>query len=124
MREIQLILVLISLLLAGFASFVFRSRLWYRLIAILFFLMATAFVLFPDATNVIAHQLGVGRGADLLLYINVLATLHVFLLLYAKIRKLEQKLALEIRALAIRDAQLLSAGPAKEPVLTMAATRN
>lgn len=30
-------------------------------------------VLFPEATNVVARAVGVGRGADLLLYLTVLA---------------------------------------------------
>ena len=108
MTDIQIILIFFSLLVAAFASLIFRARLWYRLLAIFFFLGATCFVLFPNATNVIAHHLGVGRGADLLLYMNVFATVHGFLLLYAKTRKLEQKLTTQVRSLAIRDAQFLS----------------
>jgi hypothetical protein len=30
-------------------------------------------VLFPDTTNSVAHLVGIGRGADLLLYVTVLA---------------------------------------------------
>ncbi|HZS54835.1 MAG TPA: DUF2304 domain-containing protein [Bryobacteraceae bacterium] len=109
MTEIQAVLILFSLLAATFASLLFRSRLWYRLLALFFSVTAISFVIFPNATNVIAHHLGVVRGADLLLYLTVFAGIHAFLLLYAKLRKLEQKLTGQVRFLAISNGQLLSA---------------
>lgn len=107
MTTIQAILILLSLGGGIFASVIFKSRLGYRLLILFFFVTATAFVLFPDATNVIAHRLGVTRGADLLLYLMVFAVIHGFFLLYLRSRKLERKTTELIRALAIRDAQHL-----------------
>ncbi len=116
MTGIQVVLVLFSLLTIAFASLIFRSRLWYRLLAVFLFLTALFFVLFPDITNVIAHYLGVGRGADLLLYVTVFACIHTFLLLYMKIRKLERKATEQIRSIAMRDAQYLTTASNVEPV--------
>jgi hypothetical protein len=78
-------------------------------LAAFFFVTATGFVVFPDTTSNIAHALGVGRGADLLLYLAVLAGIHSFLLLYLRTRRLERRMTEQIRALAIRDAVWLGA---------------
>jgi hypothetical protein len=88
------------------ASIAFRSRLVYRLLAVVLFLAATVFVLFPDLTTVIAKSLGVGRGADLLLYVSLIGGIHIVLLLYRRTRELERRMAELVRAAAIRDAQL------------------
>jgi hypothetical protein len=116
MTGIQVVLVLLSFLAITFASLIFRSRLWYRLLAVFLFLTALLFVVFPNTTNIIAHRLGVGRGADLLLYVTVFACIHTFLLLYMKIRKLERKTTEQIRSIAIRDAQYLTTASNLDPV--------
>jgi hypothetical protein len=105
MTTIQAVLVILCVVAGIFASLIFKSRLGYRLLILFFFLSATAFVLFPETTNVIAHHLGVTRGADLLLYLMVFAVLHGFLLLYLRTRKLERKITEVIRAQALRDAE-------------------
>lgn len=107
MTSIQAILLVLSLLAAIIASLAFRSRLSYRLLAVFFFITASAFVMFPDSTSKMAHVLGVGRGADLLLYLGLLGGIHLFLLLYLRSRRLERMITEQIRALAIRDAQRL-----------------
>ncbi|MDQ2776582.1 MAG: DUF2304 domain-containing protein [Acidobacteriota bacterium] len=104
MKSIQLILIVLCLLATILGSLAFRSKLGYRLLGSFFFVTATAFVIFPDATSSIAHMLGVGRGADLLLYVGLLAGVYSFLLLYLRTRRLERRMTDQIRALAIRDA--------------------
>jgi small membrane protein len=110
MTSIQVILITLSLLAAIVGSFAFQSRLGYRLLAVVFFIAASGFVLFPNSTTKIAHALGVGRGADLLLYVALFAGIHAFLLLYLKTRRLERKITELIRTMAIRDAQDLDYG--------------
>lgn len=105
MTTIQALLLLLLLIGGIFASLIFKSRLSYRLLIVFFFLSATGFVLFPEVTNVIAHRVGVTRGADLLLYLMVFAVLHGFLLLYLRTRRLERKITEVIRAQALRDAE-------------------
>jgi hypothetical protein len=105
MTSIQLLLITLTLLGVMFGSFVFRSRLLYRSLAVLFAIAACWFILFPDLTTKIANVLGVRRGADLLLYLSVLAGIHGFLLLYWRTRRLEEKLTEIIRAITIRNAQ-------------------
>lgn len=108
MTSIQGILILGFVIAAIFATKVFRTKVVYRLLALALFLMAAVLVVFPDLTTVIAHALGVGRGADLLLYFSLVTGIYVALLLYLRIRELEQKIADLVRAVAVRDARHLA----------------
>lgn len=107
MTSIKIILILIAGLTAIIAS-IALPRLAYRLVAILLFLSAAILIISPDAANTIAHILGVGRGADLLLYLSVFAGIHAFLLLYARTRRIERKLVEHVRVVAISRAVRLS----------------
>jgi hypothetical protein len=104
MTSIQGILIAGVVLAAIFASIAFRARFFYRILAIGLFLTGAIFIIFPDLTTVIAHSLGVGRGADLLLYVSLIAGIHAVLLLYLRIRDLEQRIAELVRNIALRDA--------------------
>jgi hypothetical protein len=105
LTSIQGILIVCLVIATILGSIVFRAKLVYRSLAILFCLTAIVFVLFPDLTTVIAKSLGVGRGTDLLLYVSLIAGVHAILLLYRKTRDLERKITEQIRAMALRDAQ-------------------
>lgn len=48
------------------------SRAWKKIMLILLAATMTIAVLYPNVTTQVAHIVGVGRGADLLLYIMVL----------------------------------------------------
>jgi small membrane protein len=104
MSAIQVILVSLALLAFVFGGSVFQSRLAYRLLALCLSLAGGILILFPDLTTAAAHSVGVGRGADLLLYLGIFAGVYAFLLLYTKARKLERQMTAQIRASAIRDA--------------------
>lgn len=45
---------------------------------ILFWLLAVVFVWWPDSTTILANKFGIGRGADLVLYVS-LATIFYLL---------------------------------------------
>lgn len=105
MTSIQGILVAFLIAAAMVASFAFKAKVAYRLLAILLLAGAVVLVLFPNLTTRVAHLLGVGRGTDLLLYVSLIAGLHVALLLYLRTRELERKLTEQTRAIAIRNAQ-------------------
>jgi small membrane protein len=63
------------------------------------------FVWVPDRTTEIAAALGVGRGADLILYLWVVLTLAVILVLYLKVIQLARRITVLTRALAIAHAR-------------------
>lgn len=58
----------------------------------------------PDLLARMARFLGIGRGADLVLYISILTTFGAFFLVYLRFRRLDEQLTEIIRHLAIRDA--------------------
>ena len=58
----------------------------------------------PDLTVMVAGALGIGRGADLVLYCAVIVMLIGFFMVYARLRRLRRDLTLLSRHLAIRDA--------------------
>lgn len=69
-----------------------------------FVLIAMGVVIFPEASNDIAHLLGVGRGADLILYMLTVAFIFSNLAQYIKNKEEQQKIATLARKIAIIDA--------------------
>lgn len=67
-----------------------RSAFFDIIIIAAFSCAAIFFILFPENTNLIAHWVGVGRGADLLFYCCILLFLFLLLKLFARIRRLEK----------------------------------
>lgn len=65
-------------------------------------------VLDPSRLTRIARQVGIGRGADLLLYISVVVMLVGFVMVYARLHRLRRDVTLLVRELAVRGAE---AGP-------------
>jgi small membrane protein len=72
------------------------------------FLMALGifFVLDPEITNQLAHFLGIGRGADLIFYLAILGFGYITLLLYSKIKKLEDQLTQIVRKQSLESIKL------------------
>lgn len=61
-------------------------------------------ILWPQMLSRLARLVGIGRGADLLLYCAVVVMLVGFLMVYVRLRRLRRELTLLVRALALRDA--------------------
>ncbi len=58
----------------------------------------------PGLVQSIAEVLGIGRGADVVLYLAVIAFLWVAFFLYSRCLRLEREITALTRHLAIRDA--------------------
>ena len=82
-----------------------RNKTFYRLAFILVGLLGVFFVLNPEITTRIANLVGVGRGTDLILYLCVVTFFMAFIVLYAKLRKLEAAQTELARQLAIHTAK-------------------
>ncbi len=67
----------------------------------LLWLSAEAIVLFPDLSSYIADIVGIGRGADVVLYIAIILLFLMMLKLYIKVEKVSRDITLAIRAQAI-----------------------
>ena len=65
---------------------------------------AAVTLVWPELTKKIAKAVGIGRGADLLLYCAVVVMMIGFLMTYVRLRRLRRDMTLLVRHLAIRDA--------------------
>lgn len=77
----------------------------------LVWIAAGAAIAWPNLTRDIARTLGIGRGADLLLYCSVVVMLIGFLMIYARLRRLRRELTLIVRHLALKEAEPPQAAP-------------
>jgi len=109
MVVIQIILVIaICLLFLRFIADPSTSqmRAWKKIFGALFVCASVLMVLFPLATNDIAHALGVGRGADLLLYLLTLSFIFVCLNMYIKAKQDQVRMVELSRKIALLEAKL------------------
>ena len=104
MSLIQIALALGSILLLVLYATFLRSTLRDRALAILLFVTAVVAILFPDLTTRLANILGVGRGTDLLIYLFVLGAVFAFIVLNARIMRLEDHITELVRELALSRA--------------------
>jgi len=104
MIRIQIFLLLF--LLAAFLLYwkVFQNRFLNRLLLAGAFVLTSVFVLYPSLSTRIANWLGVGRGTDLILYLSIVFLMFVLLLMYSKIKKLEEMITALTRDKALKES--------------------
>ncbi|MFG1924786.1 DUF2304 domain-containing protein [Cryptosporangium sp. NPDC048952] len=106
----------VLLLLAVAASLIYfvrqqhgvRLQAGKRLAFVAFLMFAAYAVVRPDDITAIAHWVGVGRGADLVLYATVVAFVFVVINFYLRTREMERRITELARAVALRDAEVLN----------------
>ncbi len=81
-----------------------RHQAVRRLLLIAFVMLAVVAVLFPPFLTQMAQSVGVGRGADLLLYGLTVTFLGYVAASYSRLRQMEQQVTTLARELALRDA--------------------
>ncbi|HUP50027.1 MAG TPA: DUF2304 domain-containing protein [Thermoanaerobaculia bacterium] len=79
---------------------------------LLLWVAAAVSVAFPDILVVVARFLGIGRGADLILYFSILFMFAGFFLVYLRFRRIDDQLTRIVRHLAIRDGEEKRGGKA------------
>ncbi len=72
-----------------------------RVLLFLFVAGAGSSVFFPQAWTAVANLVGIGRGADLLIYLLVLAFVGFVATTYRKFRQLEHEVTVLARRLAL-----------------------
>jgi small membrane protein len=105
MRPIQLLLIASVLGSACLYFRQFRSQMIDRLIVVLVAGVGSVLVLCPEISSMAAAVVGVGRGADLVIYIGLVQGFFVMLLLLAKIRNCEARMAAIVRERAIATSE-------------------
>jgi hypothetical protein len=79
-------------------------RVVWRGFVLLALLAAVASVVFPDALTWVANRVGVGRGADLLLYVLTVTFMLVAVVLFRRLADVERKYVELARQIAVREA--------------------
>ncbi len=81
------------------------TRAWGKIGVLLVFGLAVIAIIFPDTTNDLAHAVGVGRGADLLLYGVTIMVFASSLMNYFHRRDDQAKIVNLSRRLSILEAE-------------------
>lgn len=111
------LLLLAAILVIGLLAFRGSQKpihkvLW-RGYVVLVLLAAVLAVLFPDTLTRIANAVGVGRGADLLLYALVVTFLLVSVVLFRRLAALERRYTQLARTIAVQEARPPRSTPAE-----------
>ena len=113
-------LLVVALLLIVTLTATFRGWATRRegLVWTLVWLATGVAIAWPGVTKKVANALGIGRGADLVLYSAVVVMLVGVLMVYVRLRRIQRELTLIVRHIAIRDAvKTTSVVEPKEPPL-------
>jgi hypothetical protein len=82
-----------------------RSRLFHRLMLLGLGLLAVILIVVPDLSTKVAELAGVGRGADLVIYLGFVGVAFALAVLYLRLRATEERLTEVVRSIAILNAQ-------------------
>lgn len=103
------LLLLATIVAVGLLAFRGSKRaihkvLW-RVYVVMIVVLAGLAVVFPDMLTEVAELVGVGRGADLLLYLLVVTFMLVTVVLFRRLAELERRYTQLARDAALRDAR-------------------
>ena len=100
--QVTLILAVLLTIFVAYQKRTYLSHTFSRFGFHLAFVLYFVAVMFPNLLQSAALFFGVGRGADLLLYLNVTATFIGTLLIFVKIKQIEAREALLVREIALQ----------------------
>ena len=103
-QAILIVVILLTLLYAIRKRSSTRFEASEKILFLIFVIVSVMAVIEPNALTRIAKLVGVGRGADLLLYLLILAFIFVVLNIYLKFKELEQKITELARRIALNEA--------------------
>jgi small membrane protein len=91
------VLLIASLFLFILYIFRLRTEFFDRLVYIACALVGMVLVIDPQFSTQVANLLGIGRGADLLFYLFIIASLFYAVATRSRLRRLEQQLTRLVR---------------------------
>jgi small membrane protein len=103
---IQWVLVLFAVFAVSRVLMRFRRGglpFWQLALWFLFWSGVCVAALHPETTNVLASWLGVGRGADVVIYLAVVALFYMLFRAFGKIEDLERQITRVVRAAALKE---------------------
>ncbi|MEY4580652.1 MAG: hypothetical protein RL701_5355 [Pseudomonadota bacterium] len=103
----SLVLLLFSVLFALTVSAGMRGTVRMRIVVFWssLWVLGSVAIVWPRSTALLARALGIGRGADLVLYSSVLVMIVAFFYTYTRFKRVERQLTLLVRRLAIQNAE-------------------
>lgn len=104
MSTIQSLLILSFVALSGYALIRFQNAALERLAVLACSACAVVFVFFPMWATKVANFVGVGRGADLLIYLLTIFVFFFFLLTYIRFLRQDRDFTKLVRLVAIQMA--------------------
>ena len=75
------------------------------LIWVLLWLMVLIVFWLPDTTSYLAAVLGIGRGADLVVYISIVVIFYMIFRIFVRLNKIEDEITTVVRNNAIKNAK-------------------
>lgn len=112
--QIGQIVLIIALILFIVYVYRLRSVLLERFIYLACALVGLVLVIAPDFSTRIANLLGIGRGADLLVYLFIIAGLFYAVSLRARIKRHEQMLTDLVRQMALQKPEQGKTNPDRD----------
>ena len=91
-----------------------RSRAWALILLAVLSALGMLAILVPEWTTLAANAVGVGRGADLLIYLLITTLAFVILMVYTRVRLLQGQVTRLARAISIQGAALPGRTPPDE----------
>ncbi len=68
-----------------------------------FWFVVGIIILLPDTTSYLAEIVGIGRGADLIVYLSIVLIFYIIFQMTIKIEKIERNITKVVRTVAMRD---------------------
>ncbi len=70
---------------------------------VVFWIAASVVTLLPQTSDVLARLVGVGRGADLIIYLSIIGLFFLVFRMFVKMEAIEQEITKLVRKLAIEE---------------------
>jgi len=109
------IILIAAILLFVLYAFQMRTLLRDRLIYLALVSAGLIFILFPELSTRVANLVGIGRGADLVLYTFIVVALFNHVSLISRMRGLERQLTQLVRTIAVDEPRSVPEQPAATP---------
>jgi len=106
MNIIQIIIIVIAVFAVSRALWQFRKgALTIAMLAfwVLFWIIAGIVAVLPQTTDVVARFVGVGRGADMVIYLSLIILFLLVFRMFVRIEDVEREITRLVRSNALKD---------------------
>ncbi len=80
-----------------------QIRVTNFLIWLFFWLIAGTIVIYPESTNYLAHFLGIGRGADVVVYFSLAIIFYFIFYFTVRLHVIDVKIAKIVRNISLKE---------------------